>query len=764
MQKGFFGNDRRGGVRILNGLPQKPRGVFFKIVLNLVIFTVVTIFLTSTILTFIFEKVLITQTNTLHKDGMSKLSYSLTIMNDLATTTLLKTYFDPDVSNVLLYPSPDLTEISLALEKLKSNRTISPFIHSIYAYNRKTDTYYIDSSLAANTIQQGSEFFDKEMQDIINDFPKYKQLKPILRKLQVEVNNWVKNVNLYTFMYYDATLETKELDNVVILNVAEEWLRNSIDSLDVAAGSTFIIDDQGKMVISSATHSMLEDISAESYIQHILESTNDSGFEVNDVDRTKSVISFFRYAPMGWTFVHITPYHSIVQKIQDIRYQIIKWVSILLACSIISSVLISQRMYKPVRTILMNMKLLQIETNSHKHTIKDDYLRSLLREETKQNLQQIQNSFDRINIRLLSNQQFVVFLLKIDRYQEFIGTYHFSDQKLLKYAITNIAEEVCSLKGRCEAFEMDDDHVIMIMQMHHSADRLLDEFERSKLAQNVQQAVKSHLRLSLSCTLDSGDDFSGISACYRNTVYAANYRMFHGHGSILFAKQVFDRKPEVMDYPLDKEKQLIEALHVGSLSLAVDLYHEIINSTCEYTYENYCFLMNRLAFTTNTIQNRLDKKTIFLSTHNNIKFLENLKQAETIRDVDHLFLSRFQEIIFKQEQKKGSKHAELIDKVIDIIHQQYADQNLSISSISEALNMSPAYLGRLFVKMELQTIPTLINSVRMEKAKELLLMTEASVQEVSRLTGFTNDTYFYRLFKKANGVTPNDFRYNQKVT
>ena len=76
--------------------------------------------------------------------------------------------------------------------------------------------------------------------------------------------------------------------------------------------------------------------------------------------------------------------------------------------------------------------------------------------------------------------------------------------------------------------------------------------------------------------------------------------------------------------------------------------------------------------------------------------------------------------------------------------------------------MSPAYLGRLFKKLTLKSIPEYINEIRLNKAKLLLQTTDLSINEISERTGFTNSTYVYKGFKKYYGVTPNYFRQSSK--
>jgi AraC-like DNA-binding protein len=56
------------------------------------------------------------------------------------------------------------------------------------------------------------------------------------------------------------------------------------------------------------------------------------------------------------------------------------------------------------------------------------------------------------------------------------------------------------------------------------------------------------------------------------------------------------------------------------------------------------------------------------------------------------------------------------------------------------------------------SLPVLINELRMDKARELLKSTELTVGEVAYQVGFAEPSYFTRIFRKHSGVTPLEFR------
>jgi len=48
--------------------------------------------------------------------------------------------------------------------------------------------------------------------------------------------------------------------------------------------------------------------------------------------------------------------------------------------------------------------------------------------------------------------------------------------------------------------------------------------------------------------------------------------------------------------------------------------------------------------------------------------------------------------------------------------------------------------------------------LRIEKATQLLLSTDASIQDIGKLVGLEIPSYFIRLFKQENGITPAQYR------
>ena len=83
---------------------------------------------------------------------------------------------------------------------------------------------------------------------------------------------------------------------------------------------------------------------------------------------------------------------------------------------------------------------------------------------------------------------------------------------------------------------------------------------------------------------------------------------------------------------------------------------------------------------------------------------------------------------------------------------------ISITDLCEYSNISKSVLYKSFQK-HLNTSPNqYINEKKIAKAKDLINNTEMPIKEIADNLGFTNTTYFYKLFKKVTGITPIQYK------
>lgn len=88
------------------------------------------------------------------------------------------------------------------------------------------------------------------------------------------------------------------------------------------------------------------------------------------------------------------------------------------------------------------------------------------------------------------------------------------------------------------------------------------------------------------------------------------------------------------------------------------------------------------------------------------------------------------------------------------------NKNLRLEDIAVKVSMSPKYFCRFFKDMTDKTPIEYLIAYRIERAARMLISGNESITEVAFACGFSDVSYFTKLFKRHKGVTPRQFKKN----
>lgn len=139
------------------------------------------------------------------------------------------------------------------------------------------------------------------------------------------------------------------------------------------------------------------------------------------------------------------------------------------------------------------------------------------------------------------------------------------------------------------------------------------------------------------------------------------------------------------------------------------------------------------------------------------------KDSETVLQValSELLIKIFRDYLHDQNSINNDV-TKNINKAVDYIKLNYCNY-LKIKDIALAVNLHPVYLQRIFKEKIGITILKYITQIKIEKAKEMLLLGREPVSSIILKLGFNNRQHFYYTFKKETGSTPLEFRERNKI-
>lgn len=163
-----------------------------------------------------------------------------------------------------------------------------------------------------------------------------------------------------------------------------------------------------------------------------------------------------------------------------------------------------------------------------------------------------------------------------------------------------------------------------------------------------------------------------------------------------------------------------------------------------YSIHNYSNDRNTLLFFLKVLLNELEEK------EDNYELV-----CQNILEVLLVHIMRSQNLgLTVPSPAKISKECGQIKRYLD---SNYSD-NITLDSLADMTHMNKFHMVHTFAKETgISPINYLIER-RIKASMELLTSTNHSISQIASLVGFSSQSYFSQMFKKATGQTPNEYR------
>ncbi|WP_018753459.1 AraC family transcriptional regulator [Paenibacillus sanguinis] len=660
--------------------------------------------------------------------------------------------------------------------RLMSIKMSNPSIDSVYLINDYTDTV-IDSKLGLN---EAADFYDQDILQRLRNPRQADQTVLIPRKLPVPLRtDTYKDVITMIRLYEKGNSISAFVLNVDTLELMTLLQSNSqYQNRNIA-----VLNDHDELVFSSVP---LDQQQIREYRSRI---RGTSGWEMfKPAQQEAQLMVFSNTAVKGiqnWSFIETIPRDVILRKIEVLRNLSMILFSGLFFASLTVTVLISKRVYSPIQDLVRSvMKQHQVESSAQEKSADElDYLSSVF---TAQQEQIIELTAHWRNSKVLGRERFLrellergllsrgeiqgqfaewgvelpekylsIALFRIDRFQEFTNRYAEKDRRLLRFAMGNIVHESLKLSGQlAQTVDMGNDHVAVILSASREAAQFTAELK------NAQQLVKQYL--SLGTTVAWGGEverFSDLHEAYMETYELSQERFRLGYESIIIrSPSSVTVSGEVYHLPIDKERQLAQAIHKTDGDLALAIIQQAVEALRSLPYfESKMSLITLFMDVRRLLQDQaaepLPSSFGLTSVENQIIQLETLDRV--VPWMEQLLVKALEELAAARSQ---SKHAGFVQEVERIITEQLSNPNLSSKMLADELGLSVNYLRSLYKAETSQSITDTISKKRLECICRELLTSDSPIEPIISSYGFSSLNTFYSAFKKVYGITPAQYR------
>jgi len=120
---------------------------------------------------------------------------------------------------------------------------------------------------------------------------------------------------------------------------------------------------------------------------------------------------------------------------------------------------------------------------------------------------------------------------------------------------------------------------------------------------------------------------------------------------------------------------------------------------------------------------------------------------------------------FNKEQHHRNietEHKQIIDDAREYIRLN-STKKISLKHVAKNVYISHSYLSLLLKRYTGKGYCHMFHSIRLEEATSLIRNTNKSLAEIAFLTGYTDYSYFAKVFNKHTGMTPKGYRQSQEI-
>jgi AraC-like DNA-binding protein len=137
--------------------------------------------------------------------------------------------------------------------------------------------------------------------------------------------------------------------------------------------------------------------------------------------------------------------------------------------------------------------------------------------------------------------------------------------------------------------------------------------------------------------------------------------------------------------------------------------------------------------------------------------LSDFQSRPATEEVERAFRRGLERLFALALKPRAGVAQDRLERVRDFIQVNFQSP-IRLERVARDFGFSTSSLGRRFKENFGKGFSAFLRDLRVEKAKELLIEGRLPVEQVSRESGFRNFHYFFEVFKKVTGKTPQKFR------
>jgi AraC-like DNA-binding protein len=252
-----------------------------------------------------------------------------------------------------------------------------------------------------------------------------------------------------------------------------------------------------------------------------------------------------------------------------------------------------------------------------------------------------------------------------------------------------------------------------------------------------------------------------VPSLFEYTRQAIRFRDLDAVNQMININEMIHTGTEKVDYPFALEKEILKTVRVGSREEAKTYMAEFMLELQQKVGKEALLLQGALQLLGNILNSILQSGHNPSKIYDGINLYEELLQLHEPKEMLIWFDTKvFMPYMTAWMESQDIRLKQIVENVIISLEQTYMKE-ISVESCAEMHGMHSSTLSKIFKKVTGVTFLDFLTDLRLTKAKELLANTNLRISDIAERVGY-QITYFNRVFKKYENMTPGQYRDNME--
>jgi len=317
-----------------------------------------------------------------------------------------------------------------------------------------------------------------------------------------------------------------------------------------------------------------------------------------------------------------------------------------------------------------------------------------------------------------------------------------------------VTEMVCGI-----VLPLSDSQFTILFCIKGRSSLLLMYNQVESCIRQIRRALKMHCNITACYSIGTvQSNVFRLPAVFQKTYAMLGNKIYHNYDMIIREDAIPSSQNEPFSISIQDEQNILNMLSSSDKDKLLS-FIKMIFEDCRRHHLDEARLRIIMAELLNPLGRELKKyKLDIMDVHPSYhKIFENI-QHMTLNEMRDCVLYCYQRVLDAKEKLMYSDDSHSITQKACAYMSKHFAENISSSGVAEMIGVTPSYLSRVFRKDMNQTVVEYLNQIRIEQAKKMIADGGIQLGTLAKQTGFNSNTYFFTVFKRLTGKTPQEYK------